>query len=106
MVAETAEHSLGTRSPSAQRESGSETMLSRLRHHPIPPLVSLTLEPRLSLFSRLRRTPTPSLVSLALACLYNWASVSEPHTCDFNATFSLYVISGAHEPRVAGRRSV
>ena len=20
----------------------------------------------------------------------NWASVSEPHTCDFNATFSLY----------------
>ena len=23
----------------------------------------------------------------------NWASVSEPHTCDFNATFSLYVIS-------------
>ena len=24
---------------------------------------------------------------------YNWASVSEPHTCDFNATFSPYVIS-------------
>ena len=22
---------------------------------------------------------------------YNWASVSEPHTCDFNATFSLYI---------------
>ena len=22
---------------------------------------------------------------------HNWASVSEPHTCDFNATFSLYV---------------
>ena len=21
----------------------------------------------------------------------NWASVSEPHTCDFNATFSLYI---------------
>ena len=21
----------------------------------------------------------------------NWASVSEPHTCDFNTTFSLYV---------------
>ena len=23
---------------------------------------------------------------------YNWASVSEPHTCDFNATFPLYVV--------------
>ena len=23
--------------------------------------------------------------------LYNWASVSEPHTCDFNATFTLYI---------------
>ena len=23
---------------------------------------------------------------------FNWASVSEPHTCDFNATFSLYII--------------
>ena len=22
----------------------------------------------------------------------NWASVSEPHTCDFNATFSLYTV--------------
>ena len=22
---------------------------------------------------------------------YNWASVSEPHTCDFNAAFSLYI---------------
>ena len=22
---------------------------------------------------------------------HNWASVSEPHTCDFNATFSLYI---------------
>ena len=22
----------------------------------------------------------------------NWASVSEPHTCDFDATFSLYII--------------
>ena len=21
----------------------------------------------------------------------SWASVSEPHTCDFNATFSLYI---------------
>ena len=21
----------------------------------------------------------------------NWASVSEPHTCDFNTTFSLYI---------------
>ena len=24
--------------------------------------------------------------------VHNWASVSEPHTCDFNATFSLYDI--------------
>ena len=23
--------------------------------------------------------------------ILNWASVSEPHTCDFNATFSLYI---------------
>ena len=27
-----------------------------------------------------------------LAEHYNWASVSEPHTCDFNATFSLYIV--------------
>ena len=24
--------------------------------------------------------------------IHNWASVSEPHACDFNATFSLYNI--------------
>ena len=27
----------------------------------------------------------------SLGCLVNWASVSEPHICDFNATFSLYI---------------
>ena len=24
--------------------------------------------------------------------VYNWASVSEPHTCDFNAAFSLLLL--------------
>ena len=34
---------------------------------------------------------------------YNWASVSEPHTCDFNATFSLYVIGASvSEPHTSG----
>ena len=40
------------------------------------------------------------MVFVDFVCLFNhsslcmdhyWASVSEPHTCDFNATFSLYV---------------
>ena len=28
---------------------------------------------------------------MAASDVPNWASVSEPHTCDFNATFSLYI---------------
>ena len=41
--------------------------------------------------------PTMHSASLTLAhnVLHspsNWASVSEPHTCDFNATFSLLYI--------------
>ena len=32
------------------------------------------------------------LVIIPVAHLHNWASVSEPHTCDFNATFPLYVV--------------
>ena len=30
---------------------------------------------------------------LAHARPSNWASLSDPHTCDFNPTFSLYVVS-------------
>ena len=33
--------------------------------------------------------PTMCCIRL-VSYMYNWASVSEPHTCDFNATFSLY----------------
>ena len=36
--------------------------------------------------------PTMCCIRLVIQeTLYNWASVSEPHTCDFNATFSLYI---------------
>ena len=47
---------------------------------------------------RWEETYTPTMHSASLTLAHNallvcndWASVSEPHPCDFNATFSLYV---------------
>ena len=45
------------------------------------------------------RSPTMRCIRLVISVTtptdnthyYYWASVSEPHTCDFNATFSLYI---------------
>ena len=39
----------------------------------------------------LSRSRSPHNAPHSPSIYYNWASVSEPHTCDFNATFSLYI---------------
>ena len=68
----------------------------------IPPRSDCTTKGRgqvgdrnLHLLHRERRHDCRTLLSTILrwdpAAKNNWASVSEPHTCDFNATFSLYV---------------
>ena len=41
--------------------------------------------------SKAAKAGVVSMVRVWCVMRGNWASVSEPHTCDFNATFSLYI---------------